>query len=119
LIIDSDYYLNVWKGKNTTDDLDKIISRAEDFVLNNIPFKNGGLVIKEELKKAISAQTEYFVEVGLETIYGIGQGIKSASIGDLNYTKEDSSGEIVNGLPILVHNYLRRGNYLYCGVDWR
>src|SRR5690554_8196516 len=64
--IDAEYYVNVYKGVDAGDDLDRYIERASDLVDQVTGYKIADLSalhprIQELVKKATAAQVEFYV----------------------------------------------------------
>lgn len=125
--IDSEYYLNVYKGKPTSDTqlLEQSIQRASDKVDMMIGFK-----IKsqqdldklhefqlKQLKLATAALTEYYIINGGQLIVENESGLSSASIGDFSFSEGDKGATTTKRIPSNVMEYLSYTGLLYSGVQ--
>ena len=100
--IDAEYYVNVYKGVDAGDDLDRYIERASDLVDHVTGYKIADLAalhprIQELVKKATAAQVEFYVlNGGPEGVDGSTDGsFSQVSIGAFQY----QSGRINQQIP--------------------
>ncbi|MGG4039900.1 hypothetical protein [Heyndrickxia ginsengihumi] len=93
--IDVDYYNNTYKGEPEDDKdlLSRYIERASDIIdqLTGYKLKMGmdfnslDPFIQNQVKKAVSAQVEYFILNGGDALSATGQAFPNASLGKFSY----------------------------------
>lgn len=122
--IDQDFYTNEYGGTAIQTDkfteianaAERVIDQATFFRLSQIDFSKQIPRIQWLVKMAISAQMEYFYELGSHTEAGM-QTVQSASIGGFSYANPqmDSNKNIM--LSVTAIMYLTQTGLMYNGVN--
>lgn len=135
--IDEDYYLNVYKGKAPTEDIDlsREIEQASDLVdtITNFQLKYGnamiwlgaGSFINDQVKKATAIITENFIiNGGYEALRLKNSGsnnLSSVSLSGFSYSKGNNTegkSQVELEVPELAISHLSSTGLLYRGVNW-
>ncbi|WP_348658922.1 hypothetical protein [Heyndrickxia faecalis] len=122
--IDQDFYSNEYGGTTIPPDkfteianaAERVIDQATFFRMSQLDFSKLSNRIQWLVKMAISAQIEYFYELGSHTEAGM-QTVQSASIGGFSYTNPqmDSNKNIM--LSVTAIMYLTQTGLMYNGVN--
>lgn len=121
--IDSDYYLNSYKGKpySDPDELARAIERASDAIdmvtMNKLNIDESlitsHLFIEAQVKKATASIVEFYkVNGGYETT--IESNESQVKLGSFSYST--SKGESIQ-IPKIAINHLSQTGLLYAGID--
>jgi len=125
--IDAEYYVNVYKGVDAGDDLDRYIERASDLVDQVTGYKITDLAvlhprIQELVKKATAAQVEFYaLNGGPEGVDGNDGGFNQVAIGSFEYQtgrmgQQIPAGKQEHRLAPAALAYLEPTGLLYQGV---
>lgn len=125
--IDTEYYINVYKGKQpfNPDDLPKLLIRASEMINELTGFKlvtgkvnidNSFPFIQDQVKKATAKIVEYYVINGGYEVTKSSEP-QSVSIGSFKYsTSKESSGESNEAIKEAVTQLSHTG-LLYTGME--
>lgn len=122
--IDQNFYTTEYCGVDiSTDEFTPIANSAErlidqltQFRLSQTDFTTYTPQIQQMVKMAISAQIEYFYEMGASTEAGL-QTIKSASIGGFSYTNPTSEDNTKTlRVSEVAMDYLSYTGLMYAGI---
>ncbi|GER73434.1 hypothetical protein [Weizmannia acidilactici] len=124
--IDKDFYTNEYGGTPIQDDkfeqianaAERAIDQATFFRLSEKDFAKFVPRIQWLVKMAISAQMEYFYELGSHTEAGM-QTVQSASIGGFSFTNPQKDNKKNLLRSDVAMEYLAQTGLMYNGVDVR
>lgn len=126
--IDQDFYNTKYAGTPIEADkfepianaAERVIDSATQFRLSQNDFSTYAAFIQQMVKMAISAQIEYFYELGSHTEAGM-QTVQSASIGGFSFTNPAKDPNKSQNLlrSDAAMNYLGATGLMYAGVHAR
>ncbi|MGG3706955.1 hypothetical protein [Heyndrickxia coagulans] len=122
--IDQNFYTNEYGGTAIQTDkfteianaAERVIDQATFFRLGQIDFSKQIPRIQWLVKMAISAQMEYFYELGSHTEAGM-QTVQSASIGGFSFTNPQTDNKKNFLRSDVAMEYLAQTGLMYSGVD--
>lgn len=125
--IDKDFYDSDYGGTPIPDDkfdaianaAERVIDQATHYRLGQLDFSTQIPFIQQQVKMAISAQIEYFYELGSHTEAGF-QNVHNASLGGFSYTESDADKNASSLMRSKVAmDYLAQTGLTYAGVHVR
>jgi hypothetical protein len=124
--IDQDFYLNNYNGTPIMDSTEfnqiansaeRVIDQATQFRLSQNDFTTYALPIQNLIKMAISAQIEYFYELGAWTEAGL-KTVQSASIGGFSYSDSQANKDVKSMMRSdVAMSYLGATGLMYAGIN--
>lgn len=124
--IDQDFYLNTYNGTVISDSTEftaianaaeRVIDQATKFKLSQNVFTTYATPVQTLVKMAISAQIEYFYELGAWTEAGL-KTVQSASIGGFSYTDSQANKNFQSMMRSdVAMQYLGSTGLMYAGIN--